>query len=102
MPASSHPRRSLRLLHDRNNYHRPKSPSDLYLGDDRVSPILAELDRRNAVVLLYPTSRVGYERWSNGWKAALNALKITFDGPLSAGRKWNHKIELHRVLIDPD
>jgi hypothetical protein len=54
------------------------------------------------VVLLYPTSCVGYERWSNGWKAALNALKITFDGRLSAGRKWNHKIELHRVLIDPD
>ena len=61
----------------------------LYLGDDRLSPILAELDRQNAV---YPTSCVGHERWSNGWKAALNALAITFDGRLSAGHKWNHKI----------
>jgi hypothetical protein len=74
----------------------------LYLGDDRLSPILAELDRGNAVVLLYPTSCVGHERWSNGWKAALNALQITFDGRLFAGRKRNHKIELHRFLTDPD
>jgi hypothetical protein len=71
----------------------------LYLGDDRLSPILAALDRQNAV---YPTSCVGRERWSNGWKAALNALAITFDGRLSAGHKWNHKIELHRFLTDPD
>ncbi len=26
-------------------------------------------------------------RWSNRWKAALNAFEITFDGRLSAGRK---------------
>src|SRR5215470_14219336 len=29
----------------------------------------------------------GRKRWSNRWKAALNAFDITFDGRLSAGRK---------------
>ena len=29
----------------------------------------------------------GRQRWSNRWKAALNAFDITFDGRLSAGRK---------------
>jgi putative transposase len=29
----------------------------------------------------------GQKRWSNRWKAALNAFDITFDGRLSAGRK---------------
>ena len=27
------------------------------------------------------------QRWTNRWKAALNAFDITFDGRLSAGRK---------------
>jgi hypothetical protein len=27
------------------------------------------------------------QRWSNRWKAALNAFDITIDGHLSAGRK---------------
>jgi len=35
---------------------------------------------------LDPTGR-GRQRWSNRWKAALNAFEITFDGRLSAGRK---------------
>jgi hypothetical protein len=29
----------------------------------------------------------GAARWSNRWKAALNAFDFTFDGRLSAGRK---------------
>jgi hypothetical protein len=29
----------------------------------------------------------GRKRWSNGWKTALNAFEITFDGRLSAERK---------------
>jgi putative transposase len=29
----------------------------------------------------------GQKRWSNRWKAALNAFEITFDGRLAAGRK---------------
>jgi predicted TIM-barrel fold metal-dependent hydrolase len=37
-----------------------------YLGDARLGPILAELDRRNAVVLLHPTSCVGHEQLSSG------------------------------------
>jgi putative transposase len=38
------------------------------------------------VVSLDPTGR-GRRRWTNRWKAALNAFDITFDGRLSAGRK---------------
>jgi putative transposase len=38
------------------------------------------------VVSLDPTGR-GRRRWSNRWKAALNAFDITFDGRVSAGRK---------------
>jgi putative transposase len=37
------------------------------------------------VISLDPTGR-GRQRWSNRWKAALNAFDITFDGRLSAGR----------------
>jgi len=39
-----------------------------------------------AIMSLDPTGR-GQQRWSNRWKAALNAFEITFDGRLSAGRK---------------
>src|SRR5690242_18390325 len=38
------------------------------------------------ILSLDPTGR-GRQRWSNRWKAALNAFDITFDGRLSAGRK---------------
>jgi putative transposase len=38
------------------------------------------------VVSLDPTGR-GRRRWTNRWKAALNAFDIAFDGRISAGRK---------------
>jgi transposase-like protein len=38
------------------------------------------------IISLDPTGR-GRQRWSNRWKAALNAFDITFDSRLSAGRK---------------
>jgi putative transposase len=38
-----------------------------------------------AIMSLDPTGK-GRTRWSNRWKAALNAFEITFDGRLSAGR----------------
>jgi putative transposase len=38
------------------------------------------------IISLDPTGR-GRQRWSNRWKAALNAFDMTFDGRLSAGRK---------------
>ena len=38
-----------------------------------------------AIMSLDPTGK-GRKRWSNRWKAALNAFEITFDGRLSAGR----------------
>jgi putative transposase len=38
-----------------------------------------------AILSLDPTGK-GRKRWSNRWKAALNAFEITFDGRLSAGR----------------
>src|SRR6266545_8204635 len=39
-----------------------------------------------AIMSLDPTGR-GRKRWTNRWKAALNAFDITFEGRLSAGRK---------------
>jgi putative transposase len=39
-----------------------------------------------AIMSLDPTGP-GRKRWTNRWKAALNAFDITFDGRLSAGRK---------------
>jgi transposase-like protein len=38
-----------------------------------------------AIMSLDPTGK-GQQRWSNRWKAALNAFEITFNGRLSAGR----------------
>jgi 6-methylsalicylate decarboxylase len=37
-----------------------------YLGDSHLSPVLAELDQRGAVVLLHPTSCIGHEHVSCG------------------------------------
>ena len=39
-----------------------------------------------AIMSLDPTGK-GRKRWTNRWKAALNAFDITFDGRLSAGQK---------------
>jgi transposase-like protein len=39
-----------------------------------------------AIMSLDPAGR-GRKRWTNRWKAALNAFDMTFDGRLSAGRK---------------
>ena len=39
-----------------------------------------------AIMSLDPTGK-GRKRWTNRWKAALNAFDMTFDGRLSAGRK---------------
>ena len=38
-----------------------------------------------AIMSLDPTGK-GRQRWTNRWKAALNAFDITFDGRLTAGR----------------
>lgn len=40
--------------------------SGLYLGDAKVRPMLAELDRRGAIVLLHPTSCAGHEALALG------------------------------------
>jgi hypothetical protein len=40
----------------------------------------------STVVSLDPTGR-GRRRWTNRWKAALNAFDTAFDGRVSAGRK---------------
>src|SRR5262249_49770753 len=42
--------------------------------------------RYPAIMSPDPAGR-GRQRWTNRWKAALNASDITFDGRLSAGRK---------------
>ena len=45
-----------------------------------------------AIRSLDPTGK-GRKRWTNRWKAALNAFDITFDGRLSAGRRKSNKRE---------
>jgi hypothetical protein len=44
----------------------------------------ARLDRQDRH--LGPTGK-GAKKWSNRWKAALNAFDITFDGRISATRR---------------
>ena len=54
-----------------------------------ISPTYVDRPRKClylAVMSLDPTGK-GRKRWTNRWKAALNAFDITFDGRLSAGRK---------------
>ena len=48
-----------------------------------------------AIMSLDPTGK-GCKRWTNRWKAALNAFDMTFDGRLSAGRKYQQRKKLHR------
>jgi predicted TIM-barrel fold metal-dependent hydrolase len=48
-----------------------------YLGDKRLDPVLAELDRRGAVVLLHPTSCVGQENLACGRPVAM--IEFLFD-----------------------
>ena len=55
----------------RPNFRGPRPTPAHRPGPDR--------DRR-------PTG-TGRKRWSNLWKAALNAFEMTFDGRLSAARK---------------
>ena len=43
---------------------------------------------------LDPTGR-GRQRWTNRWKAALNAFDITFDGRLSAQAGSKPRNQLH-------
>jgi putative transposase len=44
---------------------------------------------------LHPTGR-GRQRWTNRWKAALNAFDMASDGRLSAGRKYKEWKKLRR------
>jgi hypothetical protein len=48
-------------------------------------PVQRRLVLYLTVVSLDPTGE-GRARWSNRWKAALNAFDITFDGRITAGR----------------
>jgi predicted TIM-barrel fold metal-dependent hydrolase len=48
-----------------------------YLGDDRFAPVWAELDRREAVVFVHPTSPVGHEHVAVGRPRPM--LEFIFD-----------------------
>ncbi|MFB8005142.1 amidohydrolase family protein [Nocardia sp. NPDC056000] len=49
----------------------------VYLGDSRLEPVFAELDRRNATVLLHPTSPVCWEHTALGRPRPM--LEFLFD-----------------------
>ncbi|MEZ0114440.1 putative TIM-barrel fold metal-dependent hydrolase [Catenulispora sp. EB89] len=49
----------------------------LYLGDERMRPVLAELDRRGAVAFLHPTSCVGHEALALGYPRPM--IEFLFD-----------------------
>ena len=49
----------------------------IYLGDERLEPVFAELSRRNAVVFLHPTSPPAWEQTSLGRPRAM--LEYIFD-----------------------
>ena len=53
-----------------------------------------------AIMSLDPTGK-GRKRWTNRWKAALNAFDMTFDGRLSAGRNNNRGRSYTVNLTDP-
>ena len=53
-----------------------------------------------AITSLDPTGK-GRQRWTNRWKAALNAFDITFDGRLSAGPKAGRGFADHAQLPPP-
>lgn len=48
-----------------------------YLGDSRFAPVLAELDRRKAIVFLHPTSSVGHEHIDLGFPRPM--VEFLFD-----------------------
>ncbi|MGC4070795.1 MAG: amidohydrolase family protein [Polyangiaceae bacterium] len=45
---------------DADGFCMPTNACGVYLGDDRLDPVLSELDRRSAVVLVHPT-KPGFE-----------------------------------------
>ncbi len=50
---------------------------DVYLGDPRLDPVMAELDRRAAVVFIHPTSPAGCQQVDGGRPAPL--VEYLFD-----------------------
>jgi hypothetical protein len=70
----------------RVNRERPRpfsttTGSPARLGEQGTTARLDRQDRH-----LGPTGK-GAKKWSNRWKAALNAFDITFDGRISATRR---------------
>ncbi|WP_240200845.1 hypothetical protein [Cellulosimicrobium cellulans] len=47
----------------------------------------AALKRAYLAVMALDRTGTGSARWTQRWKAALNAFEVTFDGRLSAGRR---------------
>lgn len=70
-----------------------------YLGDPRLEPVLAELDRRRAVLFLHPTTPVGFEAISTGRPAPMaeflfDTARTVFDFALSGAAARFKNIQL--------
>ena len=101
MPCGAKPGRAIR---EQPHFHTPPSIHRIVCSTNAIESLNARLRRavnarghfpteQAALKVLYlaitsldPTGR-GRARWSNRWKAALNAFDITFDGRVSAGRR---------------
>jgi hypothetical protein len=64
-----------------------RNDTDLQRKWQRWQPAQAALKCVYLAVMSLDPTGTGRQRWSNRWKAALNAFEVTFDGRLSAGKK---------------
>lgn len=70
-----------------------------YLGDPRLEPVLAELDRRRAVLFIHPTTPIGFDALSFGRPAPMveflfDTARTVFDFALSGAAARFPNIEV--------
>jgi putative transposase len=74
------------IVHLLRNSFRYASKKDWSVIAKDLTPVYTAPSEQAALDRFAEFSGKGRKRWSNRWKAALNAFEITFDGRLSAGR----------------